>query len=125
MNERYACWVIVTGSVATAFRSRDREELLPTLYRLQRTEPNAVMKWFSHGKLWSSPEEAEEAARPASGRRQPSRGRDWRPGGKHADPRARYEVSRDEKRARFKKRLVWKSKTSSAVGPKKSGGGDK
>jgi hypothetical protein len=34
------------------------------------------------------------------------KGRDWRPGGSHKDPRARYEISRDEKRARYKKRLV-------------------
>ncbi|MGH9411379.1 MAG: hypothetical protein ACRD1V_18235, partial [Vicinamibacterales bacterium] len=30
------------------------------------------------------------------------RGRDWRPGGDHKDPRDRFKVPRDVKRARFK-----------------------
>ena len=30
------------------------------------------------------------------------RGRDWRPGGQHKDPRDRFTVPRDVKRARFK-----------------------
>ena len=33
------------------------------------------------------------------------RGRDWRPGGEHRDPRARFKVPRDLKRARFAARL--------------------
>jgi hypothetical protein len=33
------------------------------------------------------------------------RGRDWRPGGDHKDPRDRFKVPRDVKRARFKARL--------------------
>jgi hypothetical protein len=32
------------------------------------------------------------------------RGRDWRPGGEHKDPRDRFKVPRDVKRARFKDR---------------------
>jgi hypothetical protein len=39
---------------------------------------------------------------PASG--QVKRGRDWRPGGQHKDPRDRFKVPRDVKRARFKAR---------------------
>jgi hypothetical protein len=33
------------------------------------------------------------------------RGRDWRPGGQHKDPRDRFKVPRDVKRARFKDKL--------------------
>jgi hypothetical protein len=33
------------------------------------------------------------------------RGRDWRPGGEHKDPRDRFKVPRDVKRARFKAKL--------------------
>ena len=36
-----------------------------------------------------------------------ARGRDWRPGGQHKDPRDRFKVPRDVKRARFKARRRW------------------
>jgi len=102
---RLACWVIVTGSSPTAFRAQEREELLPALKQLQRTQPDAVVKWFSRGKLWESPLEAIEALKAQRQARRP-RNRDWRPGGEHVDPRAKYELTRDQKRARFKKRLA-------------------
>ncbi len=38
------------------------------------------------------------------------RGRDWRPGGAHKDPRARFKVPRDVKRARMAKKFGWKKK---------------
>jgi hypothetical protein len=38
------------------------------------------------------------------------RGRDWRPGGAHRDPRARFKVPRDIKRARLAARHRWKKK---------------
>ena len=45
------------------------------------------MKWFARGKLWDTPEQAQWAGqnlpKPAE-----KRGRDWRPGGQHKDPRA-------------------------------------
>ena len=105
MAKRFCCWVIVDGAQPTAFRSRHAEDLLPTLKQLQRTQPDVTMKWFDRGRFWDSPEAADEAY--LSRRRSSSgRGRDWRPGGKHVDPRAKYEVSRDEKRAKFKRRLI-------------------
>src|SRR5262245_10516923 len=113
---RYAFWVIVTGSVASAFRAREREDLLPTLRQLQRTQPDAVLKWFQRGRLWESPVHATDALE----RRRKGgtgRGRSWRPGGNHVDPRARYQLTRDEKRARFKKNLRGRR---SAERPKKS-----
>jgi hypothetical protein len=104
MAGRHAYWVIVTGQDATAFRARHAEDLLPTLKQLQRTQPDAVLKWFERSRLWRSPEEAATALKAPPRRPQPARGREWRPGGEHRDPRAKYQLTRDEKRARFKKR---------------------
>ena len=106
MAKKFSYWVIVSGVHATAFRARSADDLLPTLRQLQRKEPEATLKWFERGRLWASP----EAARTASIRRPRPLGRDrsWRPGGSHVDPRAKYDISRDEKRARFKKRLGMK-----------------
>jgi hypothetical protein len=104
MARHHAFWVILAGAVPTAFRSPKREDLLPTLHQLQRTQPDVTLQWFDRGKLWESPE-AARAALLAKRRQFPDRKADWRPGGSHRDPRARYELSRDEKRARFKKRL--------------------
>jgi hypothetical protein len=98
-------WVIFAGAVPTSFRARTRDVLLPTLHQLQRTQPDVTLKWFERGRVWSSPLEAKEAALAARSRpRQPKRPRDWRPGGEHRDPRQRFELTRDQKRARFKAR---------------------
>jgi hypothetical protein len=102
MAGRHIYWVIVTGTEPTAFRARQAEDLLPTLKQLQRTQPDAVLKWFERNRLWNSPEEARADLRKP--RMRSGRGPGWRPGGSHADPRARFELSRDEKRRRFKQR---------------------
>jgi hypothetical protein len=52
---------------------------------------------------------------PAAGSRKPEagsdhRGRGWRPGGAHKDPRAQFKVPRDVKRARMAKKFGWKKK---------------
>jgi hypothetical protein len=105
MPPRYSYWTIILDGAPTAFRAHDREDLLPTLRQLQRRNPDAVMKWFARGRLWSSPDEAHEAARQeALAKRAEKRGRDWRPGGAHQDPRARYERTRDERRRAFKEK---------------------
>jgi hypothetical protein len=49
-----------------------------------------------------------------------ARGRDWRPGGEHKDPRDRFKVPRDVKRARFKARRRWEPE---AGGGKPEAGG--
>jgi hypothetical protein len=108
MTKRHAWWVIVMGEAATAFRAREREELLPTLKQLQHTQPEAALKWFERGRLWTSPEEAQAAAREARRARGAGRSRDWRPGGAHVDPRAKYKLTRDQKRARWKQREGWR-----------------
>jgi hypothetical protein len=50
---------------------------------------------------------AEDPRAPAGERR---RGRDWRPGGDHKDPRARFKIPRDVKRAGMAKKFGWKKK---------------
>ena len=105
MAKFFRCWVIVAGTQPTAFRARDAEDLVPTLRQLQRTQSDVSLMWFERGRLWPSPDEARHAL--LERRRQPTgRGRDWRPGGNHKDPRAKFDVPRDVKRARFKKRLI-------------------
>lgn len=114
MPPRFAYWTIIAGGLPTAFRSTEREELLATFNRLKEKHPDAEMKWFARGKLWNSPEEAREdrlartefrkpadgaQRRPFKPRRQPGerRGKDWRPGGEHRDPRQDFK---DAKKAR-------------------------
>jgi len=93
MPPRFSYWTILAGGLPTSFRAAEREDLLPTLRRLQERHPDAEMKWFQRGKLWASPEEAESAfQKPAE-----ARPRDWRPGGEHRDPR---EVFKKQKRER-------------------------
>jgi hypothetical protein len=105
LPKRFSFWVIVAGAQPTAFRARNAEDLLPTLKQLQRTQPSAELKWFERGRFWPSQEAAIADSRL---RRQSATGRklDWRPGGTHADPKARYEQTRDQKRARFKRNLI-------------------
>jgi hypothetical protein len=93
---RFAYWTILIDEGPTAFRAQLREDLLPTLTQLKRTNPNAVMKWFARGRLWDSPEAAREALR-APKRPSEKRGRDWRPGGEHKDPRARFKARRKDR----------------------------
>jgi len=61
MPPRFVYWTILIDGQPTAFRARDREELLPTLNQLKRTNADVVMRWFARGRLWDSPE-AERAA---------------------------------------------------------------
>ena len=100
MPPRYAFWTILIDHRPTAFRAREQAELLPTLAQLRRTNDDVILKWFSRGRLWESPEE-ERAAQTA---RQEQRGREWRPGGQHKDPRARFRKRGGPKRGGPKRR---------------------
>jgi hypothetical protein len=93
MPPRYAYWTILIDQKPTAFRAREREELLPTFHQLQRKNSSAVMKWYARGRLWDSPEE-ERAAQRAPRPPQEKRRADWRPGGTHQDPRDRFRRKR-------------------------------
>ena len=115
MPPRYAYWTILAGGLPTAFRAVDRDELMPTFQRLREKHPDAEMKWFARGKLWNSPEEARGArddrgpARPRGAGEEAGRGRDWRPGGSHRDPRqpfidAKKARNQDRRKERFERR---------------------
>jgi hypothetical protein len=97
---RFLYWTILIGDEPTAFRAAEAADLKPTLVQLQRTHPEARLRWFERGRLWSSPDEAQ-AARLAerSGARRPST---WRPGGKHVDPRQKYKDAKKAKWTQFK-----------------------
>ncbi|MDQ3071445.1 MAG: hypothetical protein M3R55_17155, partial [Acidobacteriota bacterium] len=95
---RAAYWTIIAGGEPTAFRGRDREDLLPTLKQLQSKQPDAEIVWCERGKVFPSRDAALEDRKSPQARRP----RDWRPGGDHKDPRAKYEQTREQKRARFK-----------------------
>jgi hypothetical protein len=116
-------WVIFAGATPTSFRAQRREILLPTLRQLQRTQPDVSLKWFERNRVWSSPQEAQDAliARGQKARRPPA----WRPGGEHRDPRERFQLTRDQKRARFKarqRRPAPGRSAPSAKGPKSGRG---
>ena len=102
---RTAFWTIIVDEQPTAFRAAVREDLLPTLKQLQRQHPTAAIKWFQRGRLWETPGDAMDATKP------PRRPVGWRPGGEHKDPRDRYNVPRDVKRAR------WASQAAEGRGP--------
>ena len=93
MPPRYAYWTILIDQKPTAFRARERDELLPTFNQLRRTNTDVVMKWFARGRIWESPE-AERASQRAPKAPRERRGRDWRPGGLHEDPRLRFDKKR-------------------------------
>jgi len=99
MPPRYAYWTILIYQKPTAFRAREREELLPTFHQLRRKNTDVVMKWFARGRLWESPEAAQAAQR-APKPPQEKRGRDWRPGGEHRDPRDRFKKRASSQGAR-------------------------
>ena len=77
--------------------------------------PASARKPFKPGFGEAAPPAApksrsDEGGKPRSGEGGPAqdpdkRGRDWRPGGQHKDPRDRFKVPRDVKRARFKDKL--------------------
>jgi len=103
---RFLYWTILLGDQPTAFRARERDELLPTLKQLQRQHPEAVMRWYERGRIWDSPEAARaqfEAQRRA--RKLEQRGPKWRPGGEHRDPRERDKPPREVRRRKLLRRL--------------------
>jgi 23S rRNA pseudouridine2605 synthase len=170
MPPRFAYWTIILDNVPTSFRTKDREEILPLFNQLKAKNPGALLKWFSGGRLWDSPEQAREVRdvekvrrfrderaketkeqreleeremrafrekhgragddsgapstpphdqnRPEHGRgmtrngpehpfrtgKPERRGRDWRPGGDHSDPRDKYKLPPGEARKRWKER---------------------
>ena len=60
MPPRFTYWTILLDGRPTAFRAADREQLLPTLKQLRAKNPDAVLKWFAHGRVWESPDEVRQ-----------------------------------------------------------------
>jgi hypothetical protein len=52
------------------------------------------MKWFARGRLWDTPEQAQWAGKNLNATTE-KRGKEWRPGGQHKDPRARFDRQKD------------------------------
>ncbi|HUU34101.1 MAG TPA: hypothetical protein VMW48_08545, partial [Vicinamibacterales bacterium] len=112
MPPRYAYWTILVDGQPTAFRAAEQDELLPTLKRLQVKQPGALMKWFERGRLWESRDEAKDKLREGytvgpDGALVPpdaaaGRGKGWRPGGEHKDPREKYQLAKKAKWQKFK-----------------------
>ena len=112
MPPRFTYWTILIDGQATAFRAHKREDLLPTLVQIRRANPGAEMKWFARGKVWDSPEAASEAVGRDRQRPRERRSPEWRPGGAHEDPRARFKKPRAERRKTFARRQRAKKKSS-------------
>jgi hypothetical protein len=116
MPPRYAYWTILIDSKPTAFRAREKEELLPTFHQLRRTNKDVVMKWFARGRLWETPEEASAAQRKKVVPER--RGHQWRPGGAHKDPRERFKKGAKPGAAQaFRFRTADRRSPAEAAGP--------
>jgi hypothetical protein len=121
---RFAYWTIIAGGLPTSFRAADRDDLLPTFNRIKEKHPDAEMKYFARGRLWNSMDEAKSAlrqARETDARRRtqaPSerRGRDWRPGGQHRDPRQRFTDAKKE-RNQQRRQQRWEQRQAGESGP--------
>lgn len=94
MPPRYAYWTILIDGAATAFRAKERDELLPTFNQLRRKNTDVALRYFAQGKLWDSPEQADWARR-NKGESRDRRSAAWRPGGTHTDPRSRAREGKE------------------------------
>jgi hypothetical protein len=126
MPPRFVYWTIIAGGLPTAFRAAEREELLPTFRRIHEKHPDAVMKYFARGRLWESAEEAKQEAdaRRARPPRRESRGRDWRPGGEHRDPRQKFRDAKKKRNLDWRKERFERRRAASAEPPQEKPHGD-
>src|ERR1700746_1511354 len=83
MPPRYAFWTILIDNKPTAFRAREREELLPTFNQLRRKNTDVVMKWFARGHPWGTP----PAGGPPANTRAPGDAKPWNRPPSGAPPR--------------------------------------
>src|SRR5687767_8743247 len=145
MPPRHAYWTIIVDDQPTSFRAHDVEELLPTFNRLREKHPSATLRWFERGQLWESRDAAKAAGGGEGERRwegprpdrdgergdQPReargdrprdterRGKEWRPGGEHRDPRQKYKDAKKAKWGRFKQQIRgrWEEKQNREAPP--------
>ena len=121
MPPRYAYWTIIADELPTAFRARERDDLLPVLKRLQAQHPDAELKWFSQGTLWESPEAASKSRAAASAER---RSKAWRPGGSHRDPRQTF-IDQKKRKNQARRQVRWQRRTASEGAPRRKSTPDK
>jgi hypothetical protein len=127
MPPRFVYWTIIAGGLPTAFRAAEREELLPTFRRIQEKHPDAVMKYFARGKLWESPEAAKQAIdtrRSRAPRDSGARGRDWRPGGEHRDPRQPFKDAKKKRNLDWRKERFERRQGAAPAPPREKPHGD-
>lgn len=126
MPPRFVYWTIIAGGLPTAFRAAEREELLPTFKRIQEKHPDAEMKYFARGRLWASAEEAKQEAdaRRARARQGEARGRDWRPGGEHRDPRQKFKDAKKKRNLDWRKERFERRRPAAAEPPRDRSHGD-
>src|ERR1044071_1453860 len=128
MPPRFVYWTIIAGGLPTAFRASERDELLPTFKRIKEKHPDAVMKYFARGRLWDSAEEAKQEAdaRRDSDRppRDGSRGRDWRPGGEHRDPRQKFKDAKKKRNLDWRQERFDRRQASATEPPREKPHGD-
>jgi len=128
MPPRFAYWTILAGGLPTAFRAAERDDLMPTFRRIKEKHPDAELKYYSGGKLWSSPADARLARQAQRDERaaSPPRGREWRPGGEHRDPRQPFRDAKKAKnQGRRRQRWERKMEASSKRPPRSKPHGDK
>ena len=108
MPPRYAYWTILIDDTPTAFRAREREELLPTFTStaaeeqerrdaVVRARPAVGVARGRAGRLSAPQARGVSAIRQAAAG--DARGGDWRPGGTHKDPRDRFKKKNRPERA--------------------------
>ena len=126
MPPRFVYWTIIAGGLPTAFRAAEREELLPTFKRIQEKHPDAVLKYFARGRLWDSAEQARQEvdSRRPKPPRQESRGRDWRPGGEHRDPRQKFKDAKKKRNLDWRKERFERRRSATAEPPREKPHGD-
>jgi hypothetical protein len=128
MPPRFTYWTIIIDGQPSAFRATEREELLPTLKQLQAKNPSAVMKWFARGRVWETPDEARQGrAKEESAVRdavlEERRGRGWRPGGEHKDPREKFKKETFQAHKRREKKAANMARAVGHGGPASPEGG--
>jgi hypothetical protein len=93
MPPRHAYWTILIDNAPTAFRAREKEDLLPTLNQLRRTN-NDVLEMVWAREVVDTPEAAHGRSRTDRARRK----RDATGARRHTDIRDRFKKGPGKRR---------------------------
>ncbi len=126
MPPRFSYWTIILDGQPTAFRAAEPQELQPTLNQLRKKNPNAEMKWFARGRCGTRPRsrsargtDSDNAAKDAALAKQ--RGRSWRPGGEHKDPREKFKKETFQAHKRREKKAANLAREAAIAGGSRAG----